>query len=105
MTGSLGRPSVLLDVAAHLERDPALRGTILDGMGNFDMKPLFERIKKPTLMLYGTKSPLSDTALAWRDKIATDNENVSKFVLAGTGYLPAYEYPKPWAKLVRQFLR
>ena len=30
---------------------------------------------------------------------------VSKFVLAGTGYLPGYEYPKPWSKLIRQFLR
>jgi pimeloyl-ACP methyl ester carboxylesterase/HEAT repeat protein len=105
LTGALGRPGVLLDVAPHLKRDPALRGTIQDGMGEFDFKSSFERITQPTLMLYGTKSPMSESAIAWRDKLDKERKNVSKFVLAGTGYLPGFEYPKPWAKLIRQFLR
>ena len=105
MTGALGRPSVLLDVAPLLGRDPALRRTILAGMGDFDMRPVFSRIAKPTLLLHGSKSPLTEEAIAWRDQLDSENDHVSKFVLVGTGYLPGYEYPKPWAKLIRQFLR
>jgi len=105
MTGALGRPSVLLHVAPLLGRDPGLRATILNEMGDFDLRPTFERIAHPTLLLYGTNSPLSESAIAWRDKLDKENSSVSKFELAGTGYLPAYEYPKPWAKLVRRFLK
>lgn len=105
MTGALGRPAVLLDVAPKLKRDPALRGAIQDAMGAFDYRETFEKLEQPTLMLYGTKSPLSDSAVAWRDKLDKERKNISKFVLAGTGYLPGLEYPKPWAKLIRQFLR
>jgi proline iminopeptidase len=105
MTGGLGRPSVLLDVAPLLGRDPALRRTILGAMGDFDLRPVFDRIAKPTLLLYGTKSPLTEEAIAWRDRLDSENGNVSKFILVGTGYLPGYEYPGPWAKLIRQFLR
>ena len=74
-------------------------------MGAFDYRPTFEAIAQPTLMLYGTKSPLTESAVAWRDRLDKERKNVSKFVLAGTGYLPGYEYPKPWSKLIRQFLR
>lgn len=105
LTGALGRTAVLLDVAPHLNRDPTLRGTILDSMGEFDFRSSFETLAQPTLMLYGTKSPLSESAIAWRDKLDKERKNVSKFVLAGTGYLPSFEYPKPWAKLIRQFFR
>ncbi len=105
LTGALGRPAVLVDVAPHLTRDPTLRGTITEAMGEFDYRSSFETIVQPTLMLYGTKSPMSESAIEWRDKLDKERENVSKFVLAGTGYLPGYEYPDPWSKLIRKFFR
>lgn len=105
MTGQVAQVSALVGVARKLRTNPSVRSAIVTPLGNFDLRPTFDRLEVPTLLLHGDASPLPEEGWTWREELADGKERVQGRVIEEAGLLPCYERPKRWRRIVDAFLR
>jgi pimeloyl-ACP methyl ester carboxylesterase/HEAT repeat protein len=103
---SVRRVPVLVDVVPLLETRPRLRQAILDRMGEFDLRPTFAGITKPTLLVYGEHAPSGEESRTWRQTLAGASQGkVTLVMIEGAGYLPTLENPLRYREVLDRFLR
>ena len=64
----------------------------------------FDKLDKPTLLLYGEASPTTDESKLWREQLAKVNEKVRLKVIKKAGYMPGLENPKAFTEAITAFL-
>lgn len=104
LTGATANRRALIGLWPRLKTDGDLRGRILGPMGEFDRRESYAKIEKPTLLIDGPESPMSDNGKSWRDRLVRKNPHVTLETIERTGHVPFYENTRDWVDAIDGFL-